>query len=147
MELYTVFTNGSCPGFYPVLRRVLNGYKNCATIGFYTDLNQVVPDPKKAPKWLKKLCANKVLHGCQAESKKDFKGFYLDFMRYLTLFRVYGLKRVLNRSYPALRRVLYVHNRVLYRTKHCDTRPVWTPRAPLAKFVNLYPLYNPFRSC
>ena len=102
---------------------VLYGYRNYATIGFYTGWNQVVPDPKKGAKWFKKLCANQVLYGCQAGSKKDFKGFYLGFMRDLKLLRVYGLKRVLNRSYPALRRVLYVHNRVLYGTKHYYARP------------------------
>ena len=51
--------------------------------------------------------------------KRALKGFYLGFMRDLKLYRIYGLKQVLNRSYPALRRVLYVHNRVLYATKHC----------------------------
>ena len=50
MELYTVFANGSCPGFYPVLKSVLNGYKNCGTIGFYTGWNQFVPEPKKGSK-------------------------------------------------------------------------------------------------
>ena len=142
-----VFSTGSCPGFYPVLRRVLNGQHNCATIGFYTDWNQVVPDPKKGSEWFKKLSANQVLYRCQAGSKKDFKGFYLGLMRDLKLFRVYGLKRVLRRSYPALRRVLYVHNRVLYRTKHCYARPFQTRRAHLTKFVNLCPRYNLFRSC
>ena len=109
--------------------------------------NQVVPDPKKGSKWLKKLCANRVLYGCQAGSKKDFKGFYLGFMRDLKLFRVYGLKRVLNRSYPALRRVLYVHNRVLYGTAHCYTRPFQTRKAHLTKFVNLCPRQDPLRPC
>ena len=69
------------------------------------------------------LCANQVLYGCQAGSKRDFKRFYLVSMRDLKLFRVYGLKRVLSRLYPALRRVLYVHNRVLYGIKHCYARP------------------------
>ena len=46
------------------------------TIGFYAGWNQVVPDPKKGSKWHKNLCANQVLYGCQAGSKKDFKGFY-----------------------------------------------------------------------
>ena len=75
--------------------------------------NQVVPDPKKGSKWFKKLCASQVLYGCQADFKKDFKGLYLGFMRELKLFRVCGLKRVLSRSYPALRKVLYVHIKVL----------------------------------
>ena len=51
------------------------------------------------------------------------EGFYLGFMRDLKWFRAYGLKRVLNRSYPALRRVLYVDNRVLYGTNNCYDRP------------------------
>ena len=52
---------------------------------------------------IKKLCANQVLYRCQAGSKKNFKGFYLGFMRDLKWFRAYGPKRVLYRSYPALR--------------------------------------------
>ena len=59
----------------------------------------------------------------QSGSKKDFKALYPGFMRDLKFFRVYGLKRVLSRSYPALIRVLYVHNRVVYGTKHCCARP------------------------
>ena len=110
-------------GFYPVLRRVLKGCRNCATIGFCTGWNQVVPDPNKGSKWFKNLCAKQILYGCQTGSKKDFKGFYLGFMRDLKFFRVYGLKRVLSRSYPALRMVLYPHNRILYGTKHCYGRP------------------------
>ena len=102
----------------------VNGHENCVTIGFYTGWNQVVPDPKKGCELFKKLCDNLVLYGCQAGFKKDFKGFYLGFMRDLKLLGVYGLKRVLSRSYPVLRRVLYVHNRVLYGTKHCYARPV-----------------------
>ena len=73
-------------------------------------------------KCFKKLCVNQVLYGCQAGSKKNFKAFYLGFMRDLKLFHVYDHKRVLSRSYPALRRVLYVRNRVLYGTKHCYAR-------------------------
>ena len=102
------FANGSRHGFYPIPRRFLNGYKNCTTIGFYTCWNQIVPDPKKGSKWFYKLCANQVLYGCHAGSKEDFKGFYLGLIRDLKLFRVYGLQRVLGRSYPVLRRVLYV---------------------------------------
>ena len=116
-------------------------------IGFYTGWNQVVLNPKKSSKWFKKLCTNQVLYGCQTGSKKDFKGFYLGFMRYLKFFLVYGFKRVLSRSYPALRRILYVHNRILYGTKHCYARLFQTPREHLAKFVNLCPHFNPFRSC
>ena len=67
-----------------------------------------------------------MVYGCQAGSKKDFKGFYLDFMRDLKLFRVCGLKRVLSRSYATLRKVLYVHNRVLYGTKRCYAGPFQT---------------------
>ena len=37
---------------------------------------------------------NQVPYGCQAGSKKVFKGFYLGFMQDLKLFHVYGLKRV-----------------------------------------------------
>ena len=50
--------------------------------------------------------------------RRTLKGFMWD----LKLFRVCGLKRVLSRSYQALRRVLYVYNRVLYGTKHFHTR-------------------------
>ena len=101
---------------------VLNGYKNCKTIAFYTGCNQVVPYPKKGSEWFEKLGANQVLYGCQAGSKKDFKGFYLDFIRNLKFFGIYGLKREFSRSYMALKRVLYVHNRVPYEKKHCYAR-------------------------
>ena len=122
---------------YPTLRRVLNGSKNRAPIRFY-------------------------IHRCQAGSKKDFKGFYLGFIRDQKLFRVYGLKRVLIRSYPALRRVLYVHNKVpaITRFGPCQTliavileipdRTTVDPfRHPerIAQFVNLFSRYDPFRSC
>ena len=43
---------------------------------------------------IRKIVPNQVIYGCQAGSKKDFKGFYMGFMRDLKLFRVYGLKRV-----------------------------------------------------
>ena len=79
--------------------------------------------------------------------QKGFKGFYLGLMWDLKLFHVYGLKRVLSRSYPSLRRVLYIHNRVLYGTKHCYARPFQTRKAHLTKFVNLCPRYDPFRPC
>ena len=85
-------------------------------MGFYLDVNGVVHG---FCKWV----LPRVLSGPKKGSKKDLKGFYLGFMHELKLFRVYGLKQVLNRSYPALRRVLYVHNRVLYGTKHCYARP------------------------
>ena len=75
-----------------------------------------------------------------------YMGVKLSFMKDLKLFRVYELKRVLSRSYPTVRKVLYVPDRVLYGTKHCYARPFQTPRAHLAKFVNLCPRYNPFRS-
>ena len=48
---------------------VLDGYKNCATIGFYTGWKQVVSDSEKGSKWFKKCCTNQVLYGCQAGSK------------------------------------------------------------------------------
>ena len=101
-------------GFYLGVNRVVHGFckwvlsralygpkkvskwiQNCAIVGFYTGWNRVVPGPKKGSKWFEKFCANQVLYGCQAGSKKDIKGFYLDFMRDLKFFRVYGLKRVL----------------------------------------------------
>ena len=53
----------------------------------------------------------------------------------------------LSESYPALIRVLYVHNRVLYGTKHCYARLSQTHRAHLNKFVNLCPRYDSFRPC
>ena len=76
-----------------LLRRVLNGSKNGAPIRFYMGFMQVL--------------------------RRTLKGF----MRDLKLFHVYGLKWVLSRSYPALRRVVYVNNRVLYGTKYCYARP------------------------
>ena len=95
---------------------VLNKCKNCATNGFYACLNQVVPNTKKGSRWIKKLCANQVLYRCQAGSKKVSTGFYLGFMRVLNLYYIYGLKRVLSRLYPAMIRIMYLHNRVLYRS-------------------------------
>ena len=77
---------------YPTLKWVLNGSKNSAPIRFYMGIKQVL--------------------------RKTLKGFMWD----MKLFHVYGLKRVLSRSYPALRRFLYVHNRVMYGKRHCCAR-------------------------
>ena len=58
---------------------------------FYNEKVRLLLDhtvyPKKSSKWFKKLCANQVLHGCEAGSKKDFKGFYLGSIRNQTLLR------------------------------------------------------------
>ena len=57
----------------------------------------------------------------------------MGFMRDLKLFRIYGLKRVLGRSYPALRKVLYVHNRILYGTKHCYAKALLDTESALGQ--------------
>ena len=69
-------------------------YENCATIGFYTGWNQIVPDPKKSSKWFKKLCANQVQYGCQAGLKKEFKEFYLDLMKDLKFFFDFSIQEI-----------------------------------------------------
>ena len=74
------FSDGFCPGFYPVLTRVLRGSKWIQKLCDYRvlhGLEQIVPDTKKGSKCFKTLYVNQVLYGCQAGSKKDFKGFYL----------------------------------------------------------------------
>ena len=61
-------------------------------------------------------------------------------MRDLELFRVYGLKRVLSISYPALRRILCVYNRVLYETKNFRLG-LFRHIERTAQFVNLLYLF------
>ena len=66
-------------GFYLGVNAVVHGF--CKWV-----LPRVLSSFKKGSKGFKHFCANQVLYGCQAGSKKDFKGFYLRFMQELKLF-------------------------------------------------------------
>ena len=57
-------------GFYLGVNGVVHGFYKWV-------LPRILSGPKKGSKWFKKMCANQVLYGCQAGSKKAFKGFYL----------------------------------------------------------------------
>ena len=65
--------------------------KNVQLSGSTRVETRLYPTLKKGSTLSKILRANQFLYGCQAGAKKDFEGFYLDFMREWKLFCVCGL--------------------------------------------------------